>query len=104
MVIVFVRTKLRSNADRAAYDALNGMMYELVQTLPGFVGAAEYASPDGESIGVIRFESLDTLAAWREHPEHVVAQRRGRAEFYEAYTIEVCQVVRAYDQATSARQ
>lgn len=79
-------------------------MYTLVQRIPGFLGADEYTSATGETIGVIRFESLEALAAWREHPEHVVVQRRGRSEFYAAYSIEVCQVVRAYDHMTSARQ
>lgn len=102
MVIVFVRTKLRSDADRTAYDALNEEMYRLVQRMPGFIGATGYASSNGEDVGVIRFTSLDTLAAWRDHPEHLAVQLRGRAEFYAAYTIEICQVVRAYDHTTSA--
>ncbi|HTJ44030.1 MAG TPA: antibiotic biosynthesis monooxygenase [Kofleriaceae bacterium] len=104
MVIVLVRTTLRADADRAAYDALNEQMFGIVQTIPGFVGASGYASSggDGGDIGVIRFESLESLRAWREHPEHVVAQQRGKAEFYASYTIEVCEVVRAYDFAHGA--
>lgn len=104
MVIVIVRTRMRPDADRATYDALGGRMFELVQTLPGFLGATEYTAPDGEVLGLIRFASQEALLAWREHPEHVVVQERGRAEFYAAYTIEVCEVVRAYDQDTSARR
>jgi heme-degrading monooxygenase HmoA len=96
MVIVLIRTKLRAEADRSAYEALNAGMFELVQRIPGFVGAAGYAS-GGDDIGVIRFDSLAALRAWREHPEHAVVQQRGRAEFYASYTIEVCEVVRAYD-------
>jgi len=94
MVIVLIRTRMRANADLAAYEGLNGAMYELVQRIPGFLGVAGYTSPDGEEIGVARFESLESLRAWREHPDHVVARQRGRSEFYAAYTIEVCEVVR----------
>ncbi|HEX2690084.1 MAG TPA: antibiotic biosynthesis monooxygenase [Kofleriaceae bacterium] len=97
MVIVLIRTKLHSEADRSAYESLNGQMFELVQKIPGFLGASGYASGDGEDIGVIRFESLDALRVWREHPDHLQAQHRGRTEFYASYTIEVCEVVRAYD-------
>ena len=104
MVIVLVRTKLRGDADRAAYDALNDEMYQLARSMPGFIGATGYGSSDGEDVGVIRFTSLDALAAWRDHPAHVTAQLRGRAEFYAAYTIEICEVVRAYDETTSARR
>ncbi len=30
--------------------------------------------------------------AWRDHPEHRAAQRRGIAEFYEEYSIQVADV------------
>jgi heme-degrading monooxygenase HmoA len=92
-----LRTRLRADADRAAYEALNATMWELVQRIPGFIAAAGYTADSGDEIGVIRFASLDALRAWREHPEHIVVQQRGRAEFYASYTIEVCEVVRAYE-------
>lgn len=96
MVIVFIRTRLRADCDRAAYDRLNANMFELVQRIPGFIAVTGYAG-DGEEIGVVRFASLDALRTWREHPDHLAVQQRGRAEFYATYTIEVCEVVRAYD-------
>jgi hypothetical protein len=34
--------------------------------MPGYI---DYAAEDGESVSVIEFESLETLQAWREHPE-----------------------------------
>lgn len=101
MVIVLIRTQLRSDADLAAYEALGGEMFALVQTLPGFLGADSYGSGDAE-ISVIRFASLASLETWRNHPQHVAAQRRGRDELYASYTIEICEVVRAYDRETSA--
>jgi len=66
-------------------------MYELAQRMPGFI-AAEGAG----DLGIIRFESLAALRAWRDHPEHVAAQRRGRAELYASYRVEICELVRAY--------
>ena len=96
MVIVLVRTELRADADVAAYDALGARMYEIVSAMPGFVGIQELASPEGDKVSLIRFASLEALRAWREEPEHVAAQARGKAEFYASYDIEVCEVVRAY--------
>ena len=97
MVIVLIRTKVRPDADVAAYEALNEQMFRLVQTMPGFVAADGYGTPETGDISVVRFESLEALRAWREHPDHLVAQRRGKTEFYASYTVEVCEVVRAYD-------
>jgi heme-degrading monooxygenase HmoA len=97
MVIVLIRTKLRPGSDQAAYEALNAEMFALVQNMPGFLGVNGYASADGDEVGMVRFASLDALRAWREHPEHVATQLRGKSEFYASYRIEVCEVVRAYD-------
>ena len=102
MVIVLIRTRLRADCDHSAYEALNAEMFELVQRIPGFLSATGYASADGDDIGVIRFDSLDALRAWREHSEHAVVQQRGRAEFFASYAVEVCEVVRAYDFDVSA--
>ena len=44
-----------------------------------------------------RFESLEALRAWKEHPDHLIAQMRGKSEFYASYRVEVCDVVRAYE-------
>lgn len=102
MVIVLIRTALRADADVVAYEALNARMEEIVKAIPGFLAADGYASPEGDQIGLIRFESQEALRAWRDHPEHRVAQARGKAEFYASYRVEVCEVVRAYDFALGA--
>jgi heme-degrading monooxygenase HmoA len=97
MVIVLIRTRLRNDADVAAYEQLNARMEALVQDIPGFVSAKGYRSDDGDEISIVRFESTDALRRWRDLPEHAVAQRRGREEFFAAYDVEVCEVARAYD-------
>jgi heme-degrading monooxygenase HmoA len=97
MVIVLIRTKLRPEADVAAYEALNTRMDALVQGIPGFVSAKGYRSDDGDEISIVRFTSAEALRQWRDLPEHVDAQRRGREDFYSAYDVEVCEVARAYD-------
>jgi heme-degrading monooxygenase HmoA len=97
MVIVLIRTTLREGADVAAYEKLNERMDALVRDIPGFISATGYRSDDGDEIALVRFESAEALRRWRDLPEHVDAQRRGREEFYAAYDIEVCEVVRAYD-------
>lgn len=102
MVIVLIRTALRPGADVAAYEVLGAQMYEILSKIPGFLGAGSYTSEEGEEIGVVRFESLQALKVWREHPEHVLARARGHSEFYASLKIEVCEVVRAYDLSTAA--
>jgi heme-degrading monooxygenase HmoA len=97
MVIVLIRTALREPVDLAAYEQTGARMDALVRTIPGFVSVKDYVAEDGERISMVCFESQQALAAWREHPEHVIAQRAGKTQFYASYDIRVCEVVRAYD-------
>ena len=96
MTLVIIRTKLRAGVDLATYEALNARMFEIVSAMPGFVSVKGYKGDDGDEIALIRFASADALRAWREHPEHLVVQQRGKTEFYAAYDIEVLEQTRAY--------
>lgn len=71
-------------------------MAELVSAMPGFLGM-DYAEVEGGELLIARFESHDALAAWRTEPEHLEAQAAGRERFFQSYSIEVCDEVRAYD-------
>ena len=55
-----------------------------------------FASADGENVSVVEFESLETLAAWRDHPEHKAVQEWGKREVFAEYRIQVCTPVRDY--------
>jgi heme-degrading monooxygenase HmoA len=92
LVIGIFRNRLRENA--AGYPATAERMEELVSKLPGFLGIKTFRADDGERVSLFAFESLAALEAWREHPEHRVAQRRGRDEFYAEYTLQICQPLR----------
>lgn len=95
MVVVMIRTKLRGDADVGAYEALNTQMEQLLRTIPGFVDVNGYSSQDGDEVGIVRFESLDSLRVWRDHPEHLHVQERGRAEFYASYRIRTVRSTRS---------
>jgi heme-degrading monooxygenase HmoA len=92
LVIGIFRNRLREDA--TGYPATAERMEELVATMPGFLGIKTFAAGDGERVSLFAFESLAALEAWRDHPEHREAQRRGRAEFYAEYTLQVCDPIR----------
>jgi heme-degrading monooxygenase HmoA len=96
MVIVVFRSRLRSDADMSALDALGARMYELGSAMPGFVSYEEFAAEDGESLTLVQFETEEQLLAWRNHPEHIETQARARAEFFSEYSITVSESRRAY--------
>ncbi|HET9956733.1 MAG TPA: antibiotic biosynthesis monooxygenase [Polyangiaceae bacterium] len=96
-VLVFIRTTLRPGCDLTAYEVMDARMNEILSKIPGYLGVKGYTADDGESIAIVRFESREALIQWRDHPEHLEAQRAGREKFYATYEIRVCAVERAYD-------
>jgi len=100
LTIVF-RTRLRAEvlgdaALAGELDALGGRMYEIASGMAGFMSYKDFAAADGECVSIVEFEDAESLAAWRNHPEHLQAQREGRERFFESYHIQVCVVQREY--------
>jgi heme-degrading monooxygenase HmoA len=96
MVVVVFKITHRPGMPVAEYEATGNRMVELVTSMPGFLGM-DYAATEGGELLVARFESHEALAAWKNEPEHVAAQQRGREEFFAHYRIEVCEPVRSYE-------
>jgi heme-degrading monooxygenase HmoA len=70
-------------------------MLETAKTMPGFVDFKSFKAEDGERISIVWWRDEETMAAWRTHARHLVAQRSGREKWYESYKIEVAEVLRA---------
>ncbi len=93
MIVIIFRSRIKPGVE-AAIEAAGGRMYELASSMPGFLSYKDFAAADGENVSIIEFESPETLAAWRDHPEHKQMQARGRLEFFSEYQIQVCAPVR----------
>lgn len=93
MIVGLFRNRLRPEAG-AAYEPTAQRMVELVEGMPGFRGIKTFTAEDGERISVFAFDTLEQVRAWREHPEHLEAQRRGRNEFYAEYELQICEQLR----------
>ncbi len=96
MVVIVFRSRLRPGIDPAPLEPVGARMYELASAMPGFISYKDFAAPDGEAVSIVEFESLETLAEWRNHPEHLEAQRLAREQYFAEYQIHVCTPVRSY--------
>jgi heme-degrading monooxygenase HmoA len=94
MIVTVFRSRLRPEAVEE-YTRWATRMSALAQAMPGYVSHKVFIAEDGERVTVVEFESEATHRAWAAHPEHVQAQRKGRAEFYSSYQLQVCQVLRS---------
>jgi heme-degrading monooxygenase HmoA len=95
MVVVVFRSRLKRGIEKEVEET-DARMAKLAAAMPGYVSYSQYASADGERVAVVEFESHETVAAWRAHPEHREAQRLGRERWFSEYRITVCDVARDY--------
>ena len=93
MIVVLFRSRLVDAPD--GYGEMAQEMEDLAKTMPGFIDVKAYKAEDGERLTVVWWENEETLKGWREHMRHRVAQRFGRDQWYQNYTIEVADVIRA---------
>jgi heme-degrading monooxygenase HmoA len=95
MYVVVFRNRKRADIDQAAYGAMAQRMEELAAQQPGFVSFKSYTAEDGEVVALSELADEDAARAWGRQAEHLVAQGRGRTEWYADYTLLGC-TIRAY--------
>jgi heme-degrading monooxygenase HmoA len=91
-IVTVFRSRLRDDAD--GYPDRAAEIAALAAAMPGLVDVKAFTSADGERVTLVTFADEASHAAWRDHPEHLVAQQQGRDEFYTAYSIQVCEARR----------
>ena len=96
MVVIVFRTRLKPGIDEQALTAMGERMFGIASAMPGFISYKDFAAADGENVSIVEFDSLESLAAWRDHPEHQVVQERGRQDFFADYQVQVCTPLRSY--------
>ncbi len=94
-------TSLRTDIDDG-YAETSDRMLELAADQPGFLGV-ESVREGAFGITVSYWASLDAIRCWKKHGEHLIAQRRGRTEWYDDYRTRVCRVERHYGPDSSLR-
>ncbi|GHG13959.1 MULTISPECIES: antibiotic biosynthesis monooxygenase family protein [Amycolatopsis] len=92
--VIITSTLAADNLD--GYAEMDARMGELGRAQPGYLGRESKTDPDGHELTVLYYRDAESIAAWKRHPEHREAQRRGREEWYAGYHIEVARVERAY--------
>lgn len=76
------------------YEETATRMLELVARQPGFLAVESSVGPP--EITVSYWATDEHARAWKQVAEHLVAQERGREEWYVDYRVRVAQVERAY--------
>ena len=87
-VVTVFRSRRRTGTD-ATYGPLAEAMLASARGRAGFVDFATFESSDGERVALVTFATVEDHNAWRDDPAHQAAQRKGRDELYDEYSVQV---------------
>jgi heme-degrading monooxygenase HmoA len=95
-VITIFRSRLRADAAPGYHETADEML-ALAQQVPGFVDYKSFHADDGERVSLVTFDGPEGQRTWREDVAHREAQRRGRDDWYSAYSIQVGDCTAAHE-------
>jgi heme-degrading monooxygenase HmoA len=93
MVVTIFRTRLKPEGQQEYYEWA-ARIAALANTMPGYVSHKGFVADDGERVTIVEFEDEETQRAWATNLQHVEAKKKGRADFYSEYKLQICTVTR----------
>ena len=84
-------------AGEDGYADMAERMVELARDQPGFLGVESARDAGGFGITVSYWTDEAVIRAWKSHAEHLIAQERGRRDWYASYEVRVARVERSYE-------
>jgi heme-degrading monooxygenase HmoA len=90
--VIFTSTQTKN---LKGYSEMAEAMENLAKQQEGFLGIN---SAKGEvGITVSYWENLEAIKAWKQNAEHLIAQQKGRNQWYNWYNTKICKVEREYE-------
>ena len=84
-------TSVRTEGDNG-YSEMANRMVELASMQDGFLGAESAREEIG--ITVSYWRDLKSIKKWKENAEHMIAQKKGREEWYKSFKTRIALVER----------
>lgn len=76
------------------YAEMAEIMEKLAQQQEGYLGIESARNDIG--ITVSYWKDLESIRNWKQNVDHLEAQRKGRASWYQSYTVRIALVEREY--------
>lgn len=90
VIFTSVRTEIDQN-----YLEMSQLMEALAKEQDGYLGMDSARSDVG--ITVSYWKDLEAIKTWKHQTDHLVAQQKGRTDWYEWYKVRICKVEREYE-------
>ena len=88
----------RQDANSELYYQHNDLLDEKIKSLPGYIKHSGMRHPETrEGVTIAYFNSLEAIDQWRKDRDHMDAKKLAKSDFYENYSVEVTEVLDAYN-------
>jgi len=77
------------------YSEMAELMENLVKKQTGYLGIESARNDIG--ITVSYWQSLESIKNWKANLDHLIAQKKGREQWYSYYKVRICKVEREYE-------
>jgi len=77
------------------YSEMTELMEKLASRQKGFLGIDSARN----EIGITNsyWQTLEDIKNWKQQTDHVIAQQKGRSDWYSWYHVRICRVEREYE-------
>ena len=77
------------------YSEMAELMENLAKKQTGYLGIESARNEVG--ITVSYWQSLESIKNWKANLDHIIAQKKGREQWYSYYKVRICKVEREYE-------
>ena len=77
------------------YNETAERMLEFAAKQPGFLGVESARETLG--ITVSYWKNLESIRRWKENSEHIIAQKKGKQQWYKSFKTRIAKVERDYE-------
>jgi heme-degrading monooxygenase HmoA len=90
--VIFTSTQ---KEDTEGYQEMSAKMENLAKQQDGFLGID--SARENVGITVSYWRNLEAIKNWKQNSEHLLAQEKGRTQWYNWYNVRICKVEREYE-------
>ncbi|MEJ2113504.1 MAG: antibiotic biosynthesis monooxygenase [Flavobacteriaceae bacterium] len=77
------------------YSEMAENMENLAKEQDGFLGIDSARNVVGITISY--WQDLESIKKWKQNSEHLIAQQKGRSQWYNWYNVRICKVEKEYE-------
>ena len=85
----------KHSEDTKGYTEMSNKMETLAKQQKGYLGIE--SAKDNLEITVSYWETLEAIMNWKQQTNHLIAQQKGRDQWYRWYKVRICKVEREYE-------